>query len=116
MWVCVFSALYWFNYELVKSRLCQWSQLTEANFSITFTAGASSGAVSSPALASRCGASPPRRLATAATHTHLWLQVAAILTLPFDVVKTRRQIQLGEMDSLGGLGEPHHHLRATGNL
>lgn len=32
-----------------------------------------------------------------------WLQIAAILTLPFDVVKTRRQLQLGEMDSLGGL-------------
>uniref|UniRef100_A0A8B9R434 Mitochondrial glutathione transporter SLC25A39 n=1 Tax=Astyanax mexicanus TaxID=7994 RepID=A0A8B9R434_ASTMX len=29
------------------------------------------------------------------------LQIAAILTLPFDVVKTRRQIQLGEMESLG---------------
>ncbi|XP_029692011.1 mitochondrial glutathione transporter SLC25A39 isoform X2 [Takifugu rubripes] len=66
-----FSALYWFNYELLKSRLCQWCQLTEANVSISFTAGASSGAI------------------------------AAILTLPFDVVKTRRQIQLGEMDSLG---------------
>ena len=29
-------------------------------------------------------------------------QVAAVLTLPFDVVKTRRQIQLGEMETLGG--------------
>lgn len=51
-----------------------------------------------------------------AAHTNLWLQIAAILTLPFDVVKTRRQIQLGEMDSLGGLGDPSylssfsHHL------
>uniref|UniRef100_H3BZ25 Mitochondrial glutathione transporter SLC25A39 n=1 Tax=Tetraodon nigroviridis TaxID=99883 RepID=H3BZ25_TETNG len=66
-----FSALYWFNYELVKTQLCQWSQLAQANVSISFTAGAFSGAI------------------------------AAILTLPFDVVKTRRQIQLGEMDSLG---------------
>lgn len=32
-----------------------------------------------------------------------FFQAAAALTLPFDVVKTRRQIQLGEMDSLGGL-------------
>lgn len=31
------------------------------------------------------------------------IQIAAILTLPFDVVKTRRQIQLGEMDTLGGV-------------
>ncbi|KAM6914066.1 mitochondrial glutathione transporter SLC25A39 isoform 1-T1 [Lycodopsis pacificus] len=66
-----FSALYWFNYELVKARLCERSRVTQANFSISFTAGAVSGAI------------------------------AAILTLPFDVVKTRRQIQLGEIDSLG---------------
>ncbi|XP_061837401.1 mitochondrial glutathione transporter SLC25A39 isoform X1 [Nerophis lumbriciformis] len=66
-----FSAIYWFNYELIKARLCERSQTSQANFSISFTAGATSGAV------------------------------AAILTLPFDVVKTRRQIQLGEMDTLG---------------
>nr|XP_057904546.1 probable mitochondrial glutathione transporter SLC25A39 isoform X1 [Doryrhamphus excisus] len=66
-----FSAIYWFNYELVKAALCERSQTSQANFSISFTAGAASGAV------------------------------AAILTLPFDVVKTRRQIQLGEMDALG---------------
>ncbi|XP_061906252.1 probable mitochondrial glutathione transporter SLC25A39 isoform X2 [Entelurus aequoreus] len=66
-----FSAIYWFNYELIKARLCERSQTSQANFSISFTAGATSGAV------------------------------AAILTLPFDVVKTRRQIQLGEMDALG---------------
>ncbi|XP_068606050.1 mitochondrial glutathione transporter SLC25A39 [Brachionichthys hirsutus] len=66
-----FSALYWFSYELVKSRLCEERRLTQTNFSISFTAGAASGAI------------------------------AAVLTLPFDVVKTRRQIQLGEMDALG---------------
>ncbi|XP_061604212.1 probable mitochondrial glutathione transporter SLC25A39 isoform X1 [Phyllopteryx taeniolatus] len=66
-----FSAIYWFNYELVKAQLCGRSQMTQANITISFTAGAASGAI------------------------------AAILTLPFDVVKTRRQIQLGEMDTLG---------------
>ncbi|XP_034075591.1 solute carrier family 25 member 39 [Gymnodraco acuticeps] len=66
-----FSALYWFNYELMKARLCEQSRMNQANFSISFTAGAVSGAI------------------------------AAILTLPFDVVKTRRQIQLGEIDALG---------------
>lgn len=66
-----FSALYWFNYEMVKARLCEQSEVPQANFSISFTAGAVSGAI------------------------------AAILTLPFDVVKTRRQIELGEMDTLG---------------
>uniref|UniRef100_A0A3Q1JG85 Mitochondrial glutathione transporter SLC25A39 n=1 Tax=Anabas testudineus TaxID=64144 RepID=A0A3Q1JG85_ANATE len=68
-----FSALYWFNYELVKVQLCEQARMPQANFSISFTAGAISGAI------------------------------AAILTLPFDVVKTRRQIQLGEMDTLGGV-------------
>uniref|UniRef100_A0A672FB94 Mitochondrial glutathione transporter SLC25A39 n=1 Tax=Salarias fasciatus TaxID=181472 RepID=A0A672FB94_SALFA len=67
-----FSALYWFNYELVKTRLCDHSGAPQGNFSISFTAGAVSGAI------------------------------AAVLTLPFDVVKTRRQIQLGELDTLGG--------------
>ncbi|XP_062337245.1 probable mitochondrial glutathione transporter SLC25A39 isoform X1 [Osmerus eperlanus] len=66
-----FSALYWFNYELVKARLCEEQQEQQASFSTCFTAGAVSGAV------------------------------AAILTLPFDVVKTRRQIQLGEMETRG---------------
>lgn len=66
-----FSALYWFNYELVKARLCEHSGTPQGNFSISFTAGAVSGAV------------------------------AAVLTLPFDVVKTRRQIELGETDTLG---------------
>ncbi|XP_022527803.1 probable mitochondrial glutathione transporter SLC25A39 isoform X1 [Astyanax mexicanus] len=66
-----FSALYWFNYELVKAELCDQYRRPQASFAISFTAGAISGAI------------------------------AAILTLPFDVVKTRRQIQLGEMESLG---------------
>lgn len=43
---CVFAALYWFNYELVKNQLCERSRVTQANFSISFTAGAVSGAVS----------------------------------------------------------------------
>lgn len=103
--MCVFSALYWFNYELVKAQLCQWSQLTQANFSISFAAGAFSGGVSSQMLASRF-----RRLAIVVTPTTPSLQIAAVLTLPFDVVKTRRQIQLGEMDSLGGLTTILHGL------
>jgi len=35
--------------------------------------------------------------------TFFLTQIAAALTLPFDVVKTRRQIQLGEMDAVGGM-------------
>ncbi|KAK0148699.1 Solute carrier family 25 member 39 [Merluccius polli] len=66
-----FSALYWFNYELVKARLHEQHIMSQSDFSISFTSGAISGAV------------------------------AAVLTLPFDVVKTRRQIQLGEMETLG---------------
>ncbi|XP_032647474.1 mitochondrial glutathione transporter SLC25A39 isoform X3 [Chelonoidis abingdonii] len=65
-----FSALYWFNYELVKEWLCRQSRLDEATFMVSFTAGAISGTV------------------------------AAVLTLPFDVVKTQRQIELGDMETL----------------
>lgn len=68
-----FSALYWFNYELVKAQLCEHYRTPQASFTISFTAGAVSGAI------------------------------AAVLTLPFDVVKTRRQIQLGEMEALGAV-------------
>ncbi|NXR06318.1 S2539 protein, partial [Semnornis frantzii] len=63
-----FSALYWFNYELVKEWLCGEARLDEATFMITFAAGAISGTV------------------------------AAVLTLPFDVVKTQRQIELGDIE------------------
>uniref|UniRef100_A0A8C4YBT2 Mitochondrial glutathione transporter SLC25A39 n=1 Tax=Gopherus evgoodei TaxID=1825980 RepID=A0A8C4YBT2_9SAUR len=65
-----FSALYWFNYELVKEWLCRQSRLDKATFMVSFTAGAVSGTV------------------------------AAVLTLPFDVVKTQRQIELGDMETL----------------
>ncbi|KAG8566476.1 hypothetical protein GDO81_013271 [Engystomops pustulosus] len=63
-----FSALYWFNYELVKKRLSDKWGTSETQFLINFTSGALSGAV------------------------------AAILTLPFDVVKTHRQIELGDLE------------------
>ncbi|XP_027562962.1 solute carrier family 25 member 39-like isoform X1 [Neopelma chrysocephalum] len=63
-----FSALYWFNYELVRSWLCRQAWLEEATFTVSFTSGAISGTV------------------------------AAVLTLPFDVVKTQRQIELGDSE------------------
>ncbi|XP_026573291.1 solute carrier family 25 member 39 isoform X2 [Pseudonaja textilis] len=65
-----FSALYWCNYELIKDLLCRQFCLDEATFMISFAAGAVSG------------------------------MVAATLTLPFDVVKTQRQIELGNMETL----------------
>ncbi|NWI16672.1 S2539 protein, partial [Crypturellus soui] len=65
-----FSALYWFNYELVRAWLCRQARLDEATFAISFVSGAISGTV------------------------------AAVLTLPFDVVKTRRQIELGDGEAL----------------
>ncbi|NXX05011.1 S2539 protein, partial [Larus smithsonianus] len=64
-----FSALYWFNYELVREWLCRQARLEEATFMISFTSGAISGTV------------------------------AAVLTLPFDVVKTQRQIELGDSEA-----------------
>ncbi|XP_072364737.1 mitochondrial glutathione transporter SLC25A40 [Scyliorhinus torazame] len=64
-----FSAIYWFNYELMKSQLCKKYNVSEPTFKISFSSGATSGAI------------------------------AAVLTLPFDVVKTRRQIELGELSA-----------------
>ncbi|XP_078394567.1 mitochondrial glutathione transporter SLC25A40-like [Cetorhinus maximus] len=65
-----FSAIYWFNYELMKRQLCKKYNVSEPTVTISFSSGASSGAI------------------------------AALLTLPFDVVKTRRQIELGELNTL----------------
>ncbi|KAM6993791.1 probable mitochondrial glutathione transporter SLC25A39 isoform X1 [Melospiza melodia melodia] len=63
-----FSALYWFNYELVRSWLCRQPWLDGSTFTVSFASGAISGTV------------------------------AAVLTLPFDVVKTHRQIELGDSE------------------
>ncbi|XP_072269517.1 mitochondrial glutathione transporter SLC25A40 [Pyxicephalus adspersus] len=65
-----FSAMYWYNYELGRKLLCQRYNKPEPTYAISFTAGAVSGSI------------------------------AAIVTLPFDVVKTRRQIELGELEVL----------------
>ncbi|XP_018618448.1 mitochondrial glutathione transporter SLC25A40 isoform X1 [Scleropages formosus] len=62
-----FSALYWYNYEWGKRWLSTRCNWGESSFLVTFTVGALSGSV------------------------------AAVLTLPFDVVKTRRQVELGEL-------------------
>ncbi|KAK7146920.1 hypothetical protein R3I94_009684 [Phoxinus phoxinus] len=64
-----FSAMYWFNYEKGKVWLCEYYSCTDPTFSITFTAGALSGSI------------------------------ASIVTLPFDVVKTKRQVDLGELQT-----------------
>nr|XP_021394150.1 solute carrier family 25 member 39 isoform X1 [Lonchura striata domestica] len=61
-------ALYWFNYELVRTWLCRQPWLDGATFTVSFASGAISGTV------------------------------AAVLTLPFDVVKTQRQIELGDSE------------------
>ncbi|XP_068179478.1 mitochondrial glutathione transporter SLC25A40 isoform X2 [Antennarius striatus] len=64
-----FSAIYWSNYEMGKKWLCEKYNTTEPTIAITFISGAVSGSI------------------------------AAILTLPFDVVKTRRQVELGELQA-----------------
>ncbi|KAM4689224.1 mitochondrial glutathione transporter SLC25A40 [Discoglossus pictus] len=63
-----FSAMYWYNYELGRRWLCQRYNTREPTFTMSFTAGAVSGSI------------------------------AAVATLPFDVVKTRRQIEVGELE------------------
>ncbi|XP_004451616.1 mitochondrial glutathione transporter SLC25A39 isoform X2 [Dasypus novemcinctus] len=65
-----FSALYWFNYELVKRWLSGLRSKDETLVGISFLAGGISG------------------------------MVAAILTLPFDVVKTQRQMALGTVEAV----------------
>ncbi|CAL1277181.1 unnamed protein product [Larinioides sclopetarius] len=61
-----FSAVYWFNYELLKQKFNQ----QKPTFWFSFFAGATAGGL------------------------------AAVLTLPFDVIKTHRQIELGEVQAL----------------
>ncbi|XP_028933083.1 solute carrier family 25 member 40 [Ornithorhynchus anatinus] len=63
-----FSALYWYNFEIFKKWLCKKSGCQEPTFGINFTSGAASGSI------------------------------ASVATLPFDVVKTKRQTLLWEHD------------------
>lgn len=65
-----FSALYWFNYELVKNWLSGLRPKDQPSVGISFVAGGISGTV------------------------------AAVLTLPFDVVKTQRQVALGTLEAV----------------
>ncbi|CAJ0580750.1 unnamed protein product, partial [Mesorhabditis spiculigera] len=66
-----FSAIYWSVVELLRSRLIRWSGREETHICLSATAGAVGGIV------------------------------AALCTGPFDVVKTRRQILLGQALSTG---------------
>uniref|UniRef100_A0A5S6QRH6 Solute carrier family 25 member 40 n=1 Tax=Trichuris muris TaxID=70415 RepID=A0A5S6QRH6_TRIMR len=66
-----FSAIYWTSVEYLKSEVLWRLNKQDTSFSISLCIGAFSGSV------------------------------AALCTLPFDVVKTHRQIQLGEMDPCG---------------
>ena len=64
-----FSMIYWFNYEKLKTFLIRYKHSSVSlNSYETFLCGATSGAV------------------------------AAFITCPLDVVKTHRQVQLGEKD------------------
>ncbi|XP_063006890.1 probable mitochondrial glutathione transporter SLC25A40 isoform X1 [Melospiza melodia melodia] len=65
-----FSAMYWYNYERFKKMMCKEVGAHEPTFFVSFTSGAASGSI------------------------------AAVVTQPFDVVKTHRQTQLWENEAL----------------
>eukprot|EP00075_Anas_platyrhynchos_P019489 XP_027308742.1 solute carrier family 25 member 40 [Anas platyrhynchos] len=65
-----FSAMYWYNYERFKKMMCKNLGAHKPTFFIAFTSGAASGSI------------------------------AAVITLPFDVVKTHRQTELWESETL----------------
>ncbi|XP_064534478.1 probable mitochondrial glutathione transporter SLC25A40 isoform X1 [Pseudopipra pipra] len=65
-----FSAMYWYNYERFKKMMCKQVGAHEPTFLIAFTSGAASGSI------------------------------AAVITQPFDVVKTHRQTALWESETL----------------
>ncbi|NXD73491.1 S2540 protein, partial [Eolophus roseicapillus] len=65
-----FSAMYWYNYEHFKKTLCKELGAHEPTFLIAFASGAASGSI------------------------------ASVITLPFDVVKTHRQTELWECETL----------------
>ncbi|NXM37379.1 S2540 protein, partial [Oxyruncus cristatus] len=65
-----FSAMYWYNYERFKKMMCKKVGVQEPTFFIAFTSGAASGSI------------------------------AALITQPFDVVKTHRQTALWESETL----------------
>ncbi|XP_071591269.1 mitochondrial glutathione transporter SLC25A40 isoform X4 [Heliangelus exortis] len=75
-----FSAMYWSNYETFKKMLCKEVGAQEPTFLIAFTSGAASGSI------------------------------AAVLTQPFDVVKTHRQTGLWESETLK---IPQRHCTST---
>ncbi|XP_071478271.1 mitochondrial glutathione transporter SLC25A40-like [Diadema antillarum] len=65
-----FSVVLWLSYELMKAKLCQDYGVKTPTFTMAFTAAAMSGTI------------------------------AAVLTQPFDVIKTHRQIELGELGEM----------------
>ncbi|NWS92069.1 S2540 protein, partial [Toxostoma redivivum] len=65
-----FSAMYWYNYERFKKMMCKEVGANEPTFFVSFTSGAASSSI------------------------------AAVVTQPFDVVKTYRQTQLWESETL----------------
>ncbi|VDL63710.1 unnamed protein product [Nippostrongylus brasiliensis] len=61
-----FSAIYWAFYDTLKNRLMTWKNMKETSFSLSFASGAMAGSF------------------------------AAVITTPFDVIKTHLQIKLGD--------------------
>ncbi|EJW86790.1 solute carrier family 25 member 40 [Wuchereria bancrofti] len=81
-----FSAVYWTGYEYLKANALQRFNQRETNFLISFICGAMAGSV------------------------------AAFVTTPFDVIKTHRQITLGEVENIKQIkGHNNRSMKMTEN-
>lgn len=89
-----FSAIYWMNYETLKSFSSQ------QTFTFNLVAGAAAGSVcTNICIFLHCSVRYPHSRIAMKT---LSLQIAAFVTIPFDVVKTHRQIEMGEKEIYSG--------------
>lgn len=88
-----FSGIYWTSYEGIKSL---WGIHQTPSFSESFMAGAISGCVSVCHYLNSFYYILFFNLMNANIFDNKFIQMAALCTTPFDVIKTHKQIEFGE--------------------